>query len=60
MGNTLEIKVTKVIDIDRMADVLESWFEDYFSDYEDLAYEEINSIDREAIKKALAKLWLGM
>lgn len=60
MGNTLEVKVTKVIDIDRMADVLESWFEDYLADYEDFTNNEIDFIDKEAIKKAFAKVWLGM
>ena len=29
MANTLEFKITKVIDIDKMADTLEGWFSEY-------------------------------
>lgn len=60
MGNVLEFKVTKVIDMIDMASILESWFDDYFTDNAGFTAEEIECIDREAVKKALAKVWLEM
>ena len=62
MANVLEfeMKSTVVVDIDELEDELERNIPFLLSDYQGLTDNEIEVVDLNAVKKAVARKWLGL
>lgn len=61
MANTLEFEMKNivVVDIDELEDELERNIPFLLSDYQGLTDDEIEAVDLNAVKKAIARKWLG-
>ena len=61
MANTMEfeMKSTVVVDIDELEDELERNIPFLLADYQGLTDDEIEAVDLNAIKEAVASKWLG-